>query len=89
MGKVAAFRLAGVTCWFYSQDHWPPHFHAKRKGQWHVRVFFLEAKGKMLERVPGPRGIMSAADRDALCDMAELYREELLMEWEQKVVCNG
>jgi hypothetical protein len=86
MGKVAAFTLAGIACWFYSQDHQPPHFHAKRTGQWHARVFFLEARGKMVERVRGPRGIMSAGDREALCDMAELYREELLTEWEQKVV---
>jgi hypothetical protein len=89
MGRVAAFALAGVECWFYSQDHRPPHFHARRRGQWHVRVYFLEAKARMLERVAGPRGVLSAADRSALCDVAELYREELLLEWEQKVVCDG
>jgi hypothetical protein len=31
---------------------------------------------------------MGSADRNALVDVAELYREELLKEWEEKVVCD-
>lgn len=88
MGKVQAFVLKGIQCWFYSQDHRPPHFHAKRKGQWHFRVFFLAAKEGMLERAKGPDRKITAGDRNALCDMGELYREELLIEWEQKVICD-
>ena len=86
MGKVTVFRLVGIDCWFPSQDHLPPHFHAKRRGEWHFRVLFLEARANMLERVRGLSGRVKAQDRNALCDMAELYREELLAEWEDKVV---
>ena len=89
MGRVEAFSpLGGIRCWFYSQDHRPPHFHAEKRGQWHVRVYFLLLKDAMLEQVRGPRGLMSSADRNALVDVAELYREELLKEWEEKVVCD-
>lgn len=86
MGKVEAFVLKGIECWFYSQDHRPPHFHAKKSGEWHFRIFFLTAKEEMLERVKGADRKLKARDRDALCDMTELYREELLIEWERKVV---
>jgi len=85
MGKVSSFRLEGIYCWFYSQEHRPPHFHAKKKGEWHVRVYFQMSKARMIERVKGLRGRISRADRNALCNMAELYREELLKEWEKKV----
>lgn len=89
MGKLEAFSgLAGIECWFYSQDHRPPHFHAKRKGEWHYRVFFLRDRKDMLERVRGPRGMIKSQDESDLCEMAELYREELLSEWEKKVVCD-
>ncbi|MCD4825870.1 MAG: DUF4160 domain-containing protein [Phycisphaerae bacterium] len=88
MGKLEAFNLKGIGCWFWSQDHRPPHFHAKRKGQWEIRVYFLLPKEQMLERVRGAREAITRQDRNALCDMAELYREELLVEWERKVVCD-
>lgn len=85
MGKVASFRLEGVECWFYSQDHRPPHFHARKRGQWHVRVFFLEPRECMMERVPGERAVIGGADRKALGIRAEQHRGELLKEWEEKV----
>jgi hypothetical protein len=34
---------AGARPGSFSNDHLPPHFHAKRKGQWEVRVYFLES----------------------------------------------
>ena len=83
MARVAAFEIGGIDCWFYAQDHRPPHFHARRKGEWEFRVFFLMPKKSMLEQVGGGR--MKRRDRNDLCDMAELYREELFAEWE--VVC--
>ncbi len=88
MGKVATFTLEGIDCWFNSMEHHPPHFHARRKGQWHVRVYFQQAKPRMIERVRGPSGRLKPADRDALRDMAKWYREELLSEWEQKANCD-
>lgn len=85
MGKVNSFSLEGIYSWFNSQEHRPPHFHAKRKGQWYVRVYFLKKRPEMIQRVRGPRGRMSTSDANVLQDMAELYRAELLKEWEGKV----
>jgi len=88
MGKVDAFKLVGVECWFCSQDHRPPHFHARKRGKWDVRVFFMEAKDQMLERVRGARAPLPARDVKAICDAAEEHRDQLLAEWEEKVVCD-
>lgn len=87
MSDVDAFALPGIKCWFHSNDHGPPHFHAKRSGQWECRVKFLLASDQMLERIkrPGLRGRMSAADRNALCAAAAANREALLEEFETKV----
>jgi hypothetical protein len=85
MGKVSSFIVAGVDCWFYSHEHRPPHFHARREGQWHVRVFFLMPPSRMIERVKSHASRMAKADRKALCQMAALHRAQLLEEWEQKV----
>ena len=84
-GKVEAFKVDGIECWFWSHDHRSPHFNAKRKGQWCVKVRFLLPRHEMLERAKGPRGRIRAADRKVLCDMAEAHRAELLAEWERKV----
>jgi len=85
MGKVSSFAIEGVDCWFYSQDHRPPPFHARRRGQWHVRVFFLKPKSGMIEPVTNHLDRMTRADRNNLCEMAAARREELLGEWEEKV----
>ena len=68
MAKLECFTIGGIELWFYSNDHLPPHFHAKRKGQWEVRVNFLEstparmfsvvwAKDKGVPRADTNRGI--------------------------------
>lgn len=85
MGEVACFRIEGVRCWFWSQDHRPPHFHAKKRGEWHFKVWFMRKQAAMLERMPELRGRISAPDRKALQQMAADYRAKLLQEWEQKV----
>ena len=41
MGRVDAVALEGLDLWFNSSDHLPPHFHAKRRGEWEIRVYFL------------------------------------------------
>lgn len=89
MGKVSCFNIDGIYCWFNSQEHRPAHFHAEKSGHWHVRVYFQEAKNKMIERAKGPRKRMSSADTDDLKNMAQRYRAELLREWEKKVICNA
>lgn len=88
MGKVDTFKLEGVECWFYSQDHSPPHFHARKRGKWHVRVYFMQARDRMLERVRGPRSPLPGGDIRVVCDAAERHRAQLLREWERKVACD-
>jgi hypothetical protein len=51
MAKLECLAIPGIELWFVSQDHLPPHFHAKRKGQWEVRVFFLEGSTSKMFQV--------------------------------------
>jgi hypothetical protein len=88
MGKVEAFALEGIHCWFWSNDHRPPHFNAKRRPRWCYRVRFMLPRDQMLLPEKGSPGRMSARDRKRLCDLAEAHREELLREWERKVKCD-
>ena len=88
MARVGAFKLEGVECWFYSQDHRPPHFHARKRGRWEVRVYFMEASEAMLDRVRGARRQLAPREVKALCGVAERHRDKLLAEWEEKVVCD-
>jgi hypothetical protein len=82
MALVKAFTIPGVRCWFYSNDHDPPHFHAKRDGQWEVRIRFLENAGAMIEFV-WRNANMSRHDRKELTDLSSAHRDALLQEWEQ------
>jgi hypothetical protein len=49
MPKVACFEIVGLTCWFWSNDHDPPHFHVKRQGEWEYKVDFAEGEARMFE----------------------------------------
>ena len=44
MPKLACFEFPGLSCWFWSNDHDPPHFHAKKEGEWEIRVKFTETE---------------------------------------------
>lgn len=82
MAIVAAFQVPGLKLWFWSNDHAPPHFHAKRPGQWEVKVHFLADPNKMIElcwetRKPTRR------DMKALTELAEEHRLALLDQWHQ------
>ena len=83
MPRVASFDLPGIDCRFYSNDHEPPHFHAKRKDEWEYRVFFLQPRKHMLKLKWG--GSVSAKDRKIILDAAEEHREALMQEWGEKV----
>ncbi len=83
MPKVACFQIAGLTCWFWSNDHEPPHFHAKRDGEWELKVKFAEGDEKMFELQWG-----KAPSVRVLRDLAKTVknnRAELLKEWEANV----
>jgi len=88
MGKVDCFYIEGIYCWFYSQEHEPIHIHAKRRGEWEVKVKFLEPKTRMIEWKRGPKR-MSKKHRKILYETTEQYREILLKEWEKKVICDA
>jgi len=80
MPKVKAFQVAGVEMWFWSHDHDPPHFHAKRAGDWEIKVGILDGK---IEIVRPPDARIKNAARKAILNGVERHRAELLKECEQ------
>jgi hypothetical protein len=83
MPKVDCFDIPGLVCWFWSNDHDPPHFHAKREGEWELKVMFLDGEEDMFELKWG-----TLPKRKVLRQIAEavhLNRVALLAEWEGKV----
>jgi hypothetical protein len=84
MGRISCFSIEGIQCWFNSQEHKPPHFHAKRRGEWEFRVYFQKPETEMLE-VKWSVGRITKQDKRIICDKAKTYRPELLKEWEEKV----
>jgi len=87
MATLKSFAIAGLKLWFYPNDHEPPHFHAKRKGEWELRVSFLE-KGEAMFEIKwrkSKKTAIPARDRKRLMEMVENHRLEILKEWEQKV----
>ena len=86
MGQVEAFQLPGLRLWFNSSDHLPPHLHVGRRGQWELRVFFLECTtaGLAFEQ-NWDRESPSAVDRAAILLAVLEHRVALLEEWERKV----
>ena len=86
MAKLERFTIPGVELWFFSNDHLPPHFHAKRKGQWEVRVYFLESRTSEMFNVVWPRGKeIPRSDTKLLEEMVFEYCIDILEEWEAKV----
>ncbi len=84
MARLTCFGIAGMRLWFYSNDHEPPHFHAKRRGEWEYKVSFLLPPSEMLELVWSKKKVqMSKGDRRLLEQMVEQHRFEILREWEQ------
>ena len=81
MAKLSCFSIGGMDLWFWSNDHEPPHFHAKRKGEWEVAVRFLEREENMFE-IKWRKKPFSSHDRKALLHRVTEHRVELLQEWE-------
>lgn len=52
--------------WFYSGDHEPPHFHARRPGEWEARVFIEEHATNLIQMVRPGDARISRSDRRAL-----------------------
>ena len=85
LGRVDVFVIAGLDLWFNSHDHGPPHFHARRPGEWEIRVYFLSSTEERLDfEVRWGREPPGAYVR-TLTEHVTTGRAELLNEWEQKV----
>lgn len=82
MAVVQAFQIDGLKLWFYSNDHEPPHFHAKRTGEWEVKVHFLWEPAEMIEVKWAEKKLPSKVLKH-LTALAEEHRAELLAQWEQ------
>jgi uncharacterized protein DUF4160 len=87
MPRLEAFAIPGLDLFFNSLDHLPPHFHARRPGEWEIRVYFLVSGSKLAYEFKWSRkkrGV-SAAMVDALKAAVTANRVQLLREWEAKV----
>jgi len=89
LGKVESITIEGLDLWFNSSDHLPPHLHASKTGHWEIRVFILECNQRLLSHTvkwsrfgkkPGSQEL-----NEVLKAVLE-HRDELLREWERKVV---
>jgi hypothetical protein len=82
MAKVACFEIEGLKCWFWSNDHNPPHFHVKRNGEWEIKVNFLEGDDMFkLKWGDWPRSKVLKQIWNAVT----ANRDALLAEWEAQV----
>lgn len=85
MGRVECIAVDGLDLWFNSNDHLPPHFHARRRGEYELRIYFLVCTAGHLEYdVKWGKGSTSKV-REQLRDLAVQNRVALLDEWERKV----
>jgi hypothetical protein len=84
MPKVVAFEIPGLSCWFWSDDHDPPHFHVKKKGKWEMRVKFLLTDHDMFELVWGDKP--SGKELRHLRTVVTANLTQLLAEWEENVI---
>jgi hypothetical protein len=86
MGRVSCFALDGIEMWFNSLDHEPQHFHAKKSGEWEIRVFFLATTQKDLAYnvVFGAKRIRTP-DLNEMRNQVLTHRTRLLAEWHEKV----
>lgn len=89
MPPVDAFSAPGLALDFLSNDHWPPHFHARRRGDWEIRAYILTTTAKRLDfTVKWPKGSGAGPDsriQRVLRTQIVLHREALLAEYGQKV----
>lgn len=88
MATVKCFTIDGVQMWIPSGDHDPPHFHARRPGEWTVKVTIqAPADADLMIAVVKPPGVRIAGKyRKAIVEGVVAHREALLAEWE---ACQG
>ena len=84
MTQLKCFAIPGMKLWFWPADHEPPHFHAKRSGEWEYKIHFLENDATMFEEFwTTKKARMSRQDKQAIVDMVTAHRLAILQEWEK------
>lgn len=86
MGKVEAFEVPGLDLRFPAGDHLPYHFHAVKRGCWHIRVVIKRCSRRhgLYYDVKWGTG-SDARERAVLVEEVVKHRRRLLREWERKV----
>lgn len=85
MGKVDCIQVAGLSLWFNSNDHLPPHFHVNKTDDWEMRIYFLGCSDGFLDfDIKWGNGPSAKVQRELLT-MVLVKRAALFLEWEQKV----
>lgn len=87
MPRVECFEVPGLDLRFHSHDHRPAHFHARKPGEWEIRVFFLREPPAFAEEFVVTR--ISASTLRMLLERAAEHRAELLEEWSRGVGPDG
>ncbi len=85
MGRVECIAVEGFDLWFNSHDHRPQHFHALRRGEYELRIYFLLCTNEHLEYEVKWGKPPSAKVLEKLRELAVQNRAALLSEWERKV----
>jgi hypothetical protein len=84
MPQVECIVFDGLEARLYSSDHEPPHFHLKRRGEWELRVYFLENERAMFETVWAKK-VPAVSVLRGIAKEVSARRHALLLEWTQKV----
>jgi hypothetical protein len=88
LGRVHAFSIPGLDCWFPSLDHDPPHIHVRRPGEWEITVRIMTTTRANLDwrpKWPPAFGGPTRSLRKVLARLVVEHRVDLLREWERKV----
>lgn len=89
MGKLEAFKIDGLECWFNSSDHLPAHFHVEKTDEWEIRVFFFMCSEKTLQfEYKWKKRVMDSGTKTEILDLVIQHREAIAVEWEKKVNLN-
>ena len=88
MPKVQSFKIEGLDLFFNSNDHRPPHFHARKPGTWEIRVDILRCSkenGLMFTSKYPPNPSISSKEEKQILKLVLENKVQLLEEWQQKV----
>src|SRR5437773_30378 len=88
VGDVVAFSIAGLKCYFGSNDHFPQHFEVLKRGNWVIRVFFLRStrvRGLSWEYKKQWKGAFGSREEAIVLRLVLANKRLLLQEWRKRV----